>query len=184
MRKIFNILAFIMITGSLIISCRTSNNDEDGNEAFEAGATAEGLKSEQMTLDDIASFINENEDLNNLAKVVKAVDLEEYLTNDTTMFTIFAPNDEAFDAMSQQDFEQFLESKDSAALNSLLKGHLILGNYSMNQLKNNNGSIETLNGSIVTIEENNGVRVNNANIVAADIETSNGTLHIIDGVLK
>ena len=90
-------------------------------------------------------------------------------------FTLFAPTDDAFGTV-----ENFL--KNPKELAKVLKYHLVKGNIFSSDL-NNGSSVATMLGSPVNISKTEDVLVNNARVIQADMEASNGVIHVIDKVL-
>jgi len=96
-------------------------------------------------------------------------------------FTVFAPTDEAFAAIPAEDLEAILADTD--LLTSILTYHVVSGKVMAADVVNLT-SATTLQGSDVSISVNGGtVSVDDATVVATDIETSNGVIHVIDAVI-
>ena len=95
-------------------------------------------------------------------------------------FTVFAPTDEAFAALPEGTVEGLLADTD--ALTAVLTYHVVAGKVMSGDLSNNMMA-GTVNGAEITIMTEGGVMVNDANVVAADIEASNGVIHVIDAVI-
>ena len=95
-------------------------------------------------------------------------------------FTVFAPTDEAFAKIPADDLKAILADKD--LLTSILTYHVVAGKVMAEDVVALD-SAKTVEGSSVTIDTSNGVKVNNANVTKTDIKTSNGVIHIIDTVL-
>ena len=95
-------------------------------------------------------------------------------------FTLFAPTDDAFAALPDGTVENLL--KNPKELANVLKYHLVKGNIFSDDL-NNGSSVATVLGSPVSINTTEGVLVNNARVIQADVEASNGVIHVIDKVL-
>ena len=98
-----------------------------------------------------------------------------------------APNREAFEALPDGALAALLEEDGREELVSILKLHVVHGEIRAEDLSNNQ-VLETLNGEELTVSINDGVvvligNVNNATIVATDIDACNGVVHIIDDVL-
>lgn len=97
--------------------------------------------------------------------------------------TVFAPTDAAFEALPAGTVESLLLPENKDQLAAILKLHVIAGSaVTSDQLAGQQLTAETLNGS-VAIDGTDGVTVNGANVVAADVEASNGVIHVIDAVL-
>jgi uncharacterized surface protein with fasciclin (FAS1) repeats len=114
-----------------------------------------------------------------LVAAVQAAGLVETLKGDGP-FTVFAPTDEAFAALPEGTVEGLLA--DPAALANILTYHVIAGKVMSGDLSNNM-TATTVNGADVTIMTEGGVMVNGANVTTADIEASNGVIHVIDKVI-
>ena len=96
-------------------------------------------------------------------------------------FTVFAPTDEAFAKLPAGTVEALL--KDPKALGDILKYHVVAGKVMASDVVKLT-SADTLLGKPVTITVNGDkVMIGDANVVKADIETSNGVIHVIDTVL-
>lgn len=114
-----------------------------------------------------------------LVAAVEAAGLVETLKGEGP-FTVFAPTDEAFAALPEGTVEGLLE--DPEALAAVLTYHVVPGKVMSGDLSNNMMAA-TVNGADVTIMTEGGVMVNDANVVTADIEASNGVIHVIDAVI-
>ncbi|MBD3763020.1 MAG: fasciclin domain-containing protein [Rhizorhabdus sp.] len=95
-------------------------------------------------------------------------------------FTVFAPTDEAFAALPEGTVEGLLA--DPEALAAILTYHVIAGKVMSTDLTEGM-TAATVNGADVTITLEGGAKINGANIVQADIEASNGVIHVIDAVI-
>ncbi len=114
-----------------------------------------------------------------LVAAVTAAGLVDTLKGDGP-FTVFAPTDEAFAALPEGTVEGLLE--DIPALTAILTYHVVPGTVMSSDLSDGM-TAETVNGEEVTITTANGPMVDGANIVTADIEASNGVIHVIDAVI-
>ncbi|MEL6497741.1 MAG: fasciclin domain-containing protein [Planctomycetota bacterium] len=117
-----------------------------------------------------------------LATAITTAGLVEALQGDGP-FTVFAPTDEAFAALPAGTVESLLQSENREQLKSILKYHVVSGRVYSDQAVEA-GQAATLQGDSVTITTDaNGVSVNGANVISADLDTSNGVIHVIDSVL-
>ncbi len=116
---------------------------------------------------------------NTLVAAVQAAGLEETLRGDGP-FTVFAPTDEAFAALPEGTVEGLLA--DPEALAAILTYHVVAGKVMSGDLSDNMMAT-TVNGSDIMVSMMGGVMVNDANVVSADIEASNGVIHVIDKVI-
>ncbi|HSF14005.1 MAG TPA: fasciclin domain-containing protein [Vicinamibacteria bacterium] len=95
-------------------------------------------------------------------------------------FTVFAPTDEAFAKLPPRTLEGLL--KDKAKLTSILTYHVVPGRVLSKDVVKLE-SAKTVQGQSVKIDTRDGVHINDAKVVKADIETSNGVIHVIDTVM-
>jgi len=98
-------------------------------------------------------------------------------------FTVFAPTDEAFAKLPEGTIATLLKPENKEKLAAILKYHVVSGRvYSEDALAA--GKAKTLQGKKIKVSASNGVaKVNNAKLLATDIDASNGVIHIIDTVL-
>ncbi|NEP10735.1 MAG: fasciclin domain-containing protein [Symploca sp. SIO2C1] len=129
------------------------------------------------TLTDVAS---NNEDLSTLTNAVKSAGLSDTLSNDGP-YTVFAPTNDAFNALPQQTRDGLLKPENRDLLADTLKNHVVPGNVTSNQLQN--GPVRTLNEDVSVRSGPNGVVVNDARVLQPDIPASNGVIHTINRVL-
>lgn len=94
--------------------------------------------------------------------------------------TIFAPTDEAFSKLPSGLMDTLLDNPPE--LTELLTYHIIADRLPSDRLSGSN-SLTTVEGSTLDADTANGVRINNANVIAADIPADNGIIHAIDTVL-
>ncbi len=119
---------------------------------------------------------------NTLVAAVKAADLVETLKGPGP-FTVFAPTDEAFAKLPAGTLETLLKPENKAKLQSILTYHVVPGKVMSHDVVKLN-SAKTVEGrSIVIKSGDGGVMVNNARVTKADIDTSNGVIHVIDTVI-
>ncbi len=117
-----------------------------------------------------------------LTAAIEAAGLTEALSNSDLSITVFAPTDEAFAALPEGTVDALLLPENRDQLTQLLTYHVVDGEVLSTDLAS--GEVETLSGGSVTVEVGGEtVTINQANVVKADIEASNGIIHVIDSVL-
>ncbi|MEM9342075.1 MAG: fasciclin domain-containing protein [Pseudomonadota bacterium] len=121
-------------------------------------------------------------DFGTLVAAVTAADLAGTLSSPGP-FTVFAPTDEAFAALPAGTVENLLKPENKDQLVAILTYHVIPGEVFAADLAGKRLNVGTVNGAQVHVDGRGGVKVNNANVVAADIDASNGVIHVIDRVL-
>lgn len=129
---------------------------------------------------DIVDTAVEAGSFNTLVAAVQAAGLVETLKGEGP-FTVFAPTDEAFTALGAT-VEELLKPENKDKLTAVLTYHVIAGEVMSGDLVDDS-TPETVQGGTVTIDLDNGPMVNDANVVSADVDASNGVIHVIDKVL-
>ncbi len=118
---------------------------------------------------------------NTLAKALTAAGLVETLQGEGP-FTVFAPTDDAFAKLPAETLTDLLKPENKQKLTDILTYHVVSGRVTaadVSQLT----EAKTVNGQQVKIDTTGGVKINNATVTTADVEASNGVIHIIDSVL-
>jgi uncharacterized surface protein with fasciclin (FAS1) repeats len=114
-----------------------------------------------------------------LAKALQAADLVQTLKGKGP-FTVFAPTDDAFAKLPPGTLEALLN--DIPKLKAILTYHVVAGKVTAAQVATLKKA-KTVNGASVTLDSKAGVKVNGATVTAADIEATNGVIHVIDAVI-
>lgn len=118
---------------------------------------------------------------NTLVTAVQAAGLVDTLKGKGP-FTVFAPTDEAFAKIPKAQLEALLADKE--ALTAVLTYHVVPGRIMSEELLDKRyTTAKTVQGEAVTIDARVSVKVNDANVVMADIAASNGIVHVIDTVI-
>lgn len=115
-----------------------------------------------------------------LVAAVKAVGLVDTLQG-FGPFTVFAPTDDAFAKLPPGTLEGLL--KDLSKLKSVLTYHVVAGKVMAKDVAGVK-SAKTVQGGELRVDANHGVKINNAKVTQADVEASNGVIHVIDTVLR
>ncbi|NBC96223.1 MAG: fasciclin domain-containing protein [Deinococcus-Thermus bacterium] len=129
---------------------------------------------------DIVDTAIEAGNFETLVAAVQAAGLVETLKGEGP-FTVFAPTDAAFAALPEGTVEGLLE--DTEALTGILTYHVVPGAVMAGDLSDGM-TAETVNGDTIEISISDGtVMVDDATVTTADIEASNGVIHVIDSVI-
>ena len=130
----------------------------------------------------IVEVASETDNLSTLVAAVQAAELVETLSGEGP-FTVFAPTNEAFEALPDGTLESLLEPENRDMLVDILTYHVVSGEVMSGDLSD--GMMpETVQGSQISVSISDGnVSINDANVVAADVEASNGVVHVIDSVI-
>jgi uncharacterized surface protein with fasciclin (FAS1) repeats len=118
-----------------------------------------------------------------LVAAVQAAGLVETLKG-AGPFTVFVPTDEAFAALPVGTVDTLLKDP-KGDLTKILLYHVVAGKVMAADVAGLNGQlVKTVGGGELAVKVDNGkVMINSANVITADIETSNGVIHVIDTVL-
>lgn len=131
---------------------------------------------------DIVDLAVQTDFLSTLVAAVQAGDLVDVLKGDGP-FTVFAPTNDAFAKLPAGTVENLLKPENKSQLVAVLTYHVVPGKVYSKDLKNGMKA-KTAQGSEITITLKDGkAMVNNATVTAADIEASNGVVHVIDTVI-
>jgi len=114
-----------------------------------------------------------------LVQAVQAAALVETLSGQGP-FTVFAPGDDAFAKLPAGTVDSLL--KDIPKLKDVLTYHVVAGKVMAADVAGLT-SAKTVQGKELSIDTKDGVKVNEAKVVKADIEADNGVIHVIDTVL-
>ncbi len=117
-----------------------------------------------------------------LVAAVKAAGLVDVLKGDGP-YTVFAPTDDAFAALPAGTVESLLKPENKDQLVAVLTYHVVPGTVFSADLAGKTLAAKTVQGQSVAIDATNGVFVDGARVISADIETSNGVIHVIDQVI-
>lgn len=185
------------VTNGSIVNSLSQVNDlkltvKGSGEAFvnQAQITATDIMSANGVVHVLNSVLLPNETVvdialdNNFSSLAAAVikaELMPALTNPYAVYTVFAPTNEAFDALATALGTDLNGVLDLPFLSDVLLYHVVSGGVIAGDLVN--GPVPTLNGSDITVDLTNGVMINDAMVTMADLFSDNGVVHVIDGVL-
>jgi len=119
---------------------------------------------------------------NTLVAAVKEAELVDTLKSKGP-FTVFAPSDEAFAKLPAGTVENLLKPENKDQLIAVLTYHVVPGKIMSSDIAGQKANVKTVQGSELAVDATDGVMVDNAMVVAADIEASNGVIHVIDAVV-
>lgn len=131
---------------------------------------------------DIVDIAVEAGTFETLVAAVTAADLVDVLKGDGP-FTVFAPTDEAFAALPEGTVENLLKPENKDQLIAVLTYHVVPGRVTSSDVVKLTEAT-TVQGSTVDIKlKGDKVLIDNATVVAVDIEAANGIIHVIDAVI-
>ncbi|HBL79019.1 MAG: fasciclin [Aequorivita sp.] len=148
----------------------------------------------EMEANSIAAKAMGNSDLSTLVSALQAADLAQTLKSEGE-YTVFAPTNEAFNKVPKATLDNLMKPENKEQLQGLLKYHVLQGKMNaadvLAKIKeaNNKLDVTTLNGEVLTLSEKGGkvmikdAKGNMATVTSADMDASNGVVHVIDKVL-
>lgn len=164
----FSLLLPLFLVGGISISTAACSSDDDSIvEADDPG-----------TIVDVAV---ENE-FQTLVAAVQAAGLVETLQG-AGPFTVFAPTDEAFAKLPDGTVESLLLPENKDQLVAILTYHVVPGEVRSDQVVNLSKAATVQGAEIAITVEGGSVKINDATVILADVDASNGVIHVIDTVL-
>jgi uncharacterized surface protein with fasciclin (FAS1) repeats len=172
------------LTASLLVLAACGGDDEDtAADTTVAAAPATDAPAATDTpaaTGDIVAVASGNPDFSTLVAAVQAAGLVETLQG-TGPFTVFAPTNDAFAALPEGLVDALLLPENQATLVQILTYHVVPSKVMAADVTA--GEVATVEGGSLTITTDGGVKVFDANVIATDVEASNGVIHVIDQVL-
>ena len=136
-----------------------------------------------ITFGNIIDKLNETGKFTKLNETLIKSGLNENL-KDVGPFTVFAPLDDAFAAISAKTYYGLLREENKDKLVNILGRHVFLKKINSSEI-DGEIKLKAINGEEINIKKVNGiVYINEAEVVTADVETSNGVIHFINRVLQ
>jgi uncharacterized surface protein with fasciclin (FAS1) repeats len=132
--------------------------------------------------DDIVDTAAANGQFTTLVAAIQAAGLVDTLKSEGP-FTVFAPTDAAFAALPEGTVENLLKPENKDQLIAVLTYHVVPGKVMSADIAGKSLQVASVQGSELSVNATDGVKVDNATVVMADIETSNGVIHVIDAVV-
>jgi len=117
-----------------------------------------------------------------LVAAVTAAGLVDTLKS-ASPFTVFAPSDEAFAKLPAGTVEDLVKPENKAKLAAILTYHVVPGKVMSKEIAGKTMKVKSVEGHEIAVNATNGVMVDKAHVVTADIECTNGVIHVIDAVI-
>lgn len=179
----------IILLAATLTACggQTDSAGDMAEETTEETMGEETAAAEEQPMEetqpDIVALASETEALSTLVAAVKAADLVSTLQGEGP-FTVFAPTNEAFDALPEGTLESLLQPENKEQLTSILTYHVVQGEVKSTDLSDGMNAA-TVNGAQITVSiaGDGTVMINDATVVQPDVEASNGVVHVIDQVI-
>ena len=98
-------------------------------------------------------------------------------------FTVFAPTDEAFAKLPAGTVDDLLKPGNKDKLVAILTYHVVPGKVMAADVAGKEMMVKSVQGAEIDVNGKDGVTVDNAKVIKADIVTDNGVIHVIDAVI-
>jgi uncharacterized surface protein with fasciclin (FAS1) repeats len=183
------IIGVVVVLAGIGIFASTRNKDTKEVASTSTSTTVEKAKEETMKKPsaNIVGLAVATPDLSTLVTAVKAASLVDTLSG-AGPFTVFAPTNAAFAALPAGTVDTLLMPENKATLSGILTYHVVAGKVMAKDLSNGQ-IIKTVNGAELKVEIAGGkvmlidAKGGKATVAKADIEASNGVVHVIDAVV-
>ncbi|MEJ2503090.1 MAG: fasciclin domain-containing protein, partial [Gemmatimonadota bacterium] len=157
-------LAVALLLGVSVAAC-----DDDDDEPTGPSST-------------IVDLASSSPNLQTLTAAILAAGLDDELSAPGS-YTVFAPTDAAFGVLGEESVQALLADENADVLEELLLGHAVAGTYASSDLSDGQ-ILTTLSGDELEVTVSNGVaRVGGVAVETADLEATNGVVHVVGGVL-
>jgi uncharacterized surface protein with fasciclin (FAS1) repeats len=133
-------------------------------------------------MSNITQVVNAEKNMTILRKSVTASGLDKVLSG-AGPFTVFAPNDVAFEKLEKGVLDGLLKPENKAKLVDVLNYHVVSGKLNFKDLKDGE-KLKALNGKELHVHVKDGhVKIEGAEILSHDLSSSNGVIHALDKVM-
>lgn len=180
MKTLPKVLAGTAAAMLLLAGCSSSSDSSDKTSAPAAASSMASAASSAMAAGDIPTIATGAPELATLVTALGAAGLVDTLKG-AGPFTVFAPTNEAFAALPAGVLDKLLKPENKDALTKILTYHVVSGKVPSTDVKD--GAVKTLQGDTIKLTTADGVGVNDAKVIKADIMADNGVVHEINAVL-
>lgn len=203
--KFKNVLMIAVLAVFSFTSCEDNKKKEqEEKDRLEMEAENEAQREADMQLENERTEMQENsiaakamatENLSTLVSALQSAELAQMMKEDEGPFTVFAPTNDAFAKVPKANLDNLMMEENKTDLQNVLKYHVVSGKITSADLakaiKDNNGTYKfntvegaeltaMMNGDKIVLKDGNG---KTATVVQADVDASNGVVHVIDAVI-
>ena len=184
MKSLFNLLMVVALVSLASCNDETKKSETTSNtQSEEVSTKRQGqafVKDDEAKPTVLTVAIN-SPDHTTLVAAVQAAELENVLVN-TGPLMVFAPTNDAFNALPEGTVENLLKPENKGQLAFILKHHVTPGNYSKDFLKKFKTLGQASNENISVEVKGDDVFVGGAKILAS-VPAGNGIVHVVDKVI-
>jgi len=175
-----SIVAAVLAASTLLVAARGDDEADAPTTTAAPVTTAAPETTAPAAEGDIVAVASANPDFSTLVAAVQAAGLVETLQGDGP-FTVFAPTNDAFAALPAGLVDKLLLPENKDILVAILTYHVVSGKVMAADVMA--GDVPSVQGENIAVTTDGGVKVNGANVIATDVEASNGVIHVIDAVI-
>ena len=188
MKKTIGFLSAVVLSVAVVGCSDSMSPTAPSNTPAGTGSSSPAVPTTPAPKPTIAAIATGNPDFSTLVAALSKAGLVETFSGGG-QFTVFAPTNAAFDAAaaallgSGKNGRNLVDALDVPTLTAILKFHVV-GDSRNAQAVLSTPQLRMLDGNAAAIALKGGSPyIENAKIIATDIQASNGTVHVIDGVL-
>lgn len=192
--KMKNMFAVMGLATAVVLTSCGGGNKKAEEEAARKKREADSLAQIEQARQDSLAKLNEvtvvnvvetakgNADLSTLVELIGAAGLADQLSNETANYTVFAPTNAAFAVIKDlEDLKTNVKRKQE--LTDIISYHVVSGKFGSGDLKEGH-ELDALDEKVIKVATKDGaLTVGGAKIVTADIQATNGVIHVVDAVM-
>lgn len=168
-------------SGILMAAPALADNHTNSSGSSSTMQQMEMNQSDTTASNTIVDVASSSQSFNTLVQAAQAAGLVNTLSGEGP-YTVFAPTDEAFNQLPDGALDYLLQPENQDLLQQVLTYHVVPGEVTANEITS--GPVEAVGGGLaVRVTDDGRVIVNNASVVNADIQASNGVIHAVNRVL-
>jgi uncharacterized surface protein with fasciclin (FAS1) repeats len=173
-----SLIGAVALTGTPVLA--QTESEPSLNHAQSLAASKHSPIAQATAVGNLVDVASEDDRFDTLTDAVGTAGLGDTLANEGP-FTVFAPTDEAFEALPEATREALFRPENRDLLREILTYHVVPGEVTSDDIQT--GPVDTLNGGVAVRKDPDRVIVNNASVIEPDIPASNGVIHAINRVL-
>lgn len=178
-KKTFNPVLLFTIIGFLAFAC-TNKNQQSSSSNVSANTLGQAGVVDEVSEPNILQIAQSSEDHTTLAAAIEAAGIQKVLVNAGPL-TVFAPVNEAFDALPEGTVEELLKPENKKKLANILTSHASPSSLKMSQLTDG-FQIYLATGQYVQVEKKDGETYVNGAKILGTVSATNGIIHVVDKV--
>ncbi len=182
----------VAFAAAMLVSCGGGADKEAERKKREADSLAKVEQARKDSLDaamasqtvNVYETAKANPDFSTLVSLLDQAGLAETLQDETVNFTVFAPTNAAFDKLDTKTLADLKDPKNAEKLKDILLYHVVRGKLMASDVAGS-GELQAMDDKVIVVKtgESGTVMVSNASVTTADVDATNGVIHIVDAVM-